>query len=103
MHDDAKAFYHWAHNYVPNEADRKNFAYDSKRAVSVFRRTAFAGFDLVIQTLASDGLLSSSPRQPPPPSNPCVFVSCEDAMTYAIHASKNGQSASLSHQSCCCR
>ena len=21
--------YHWAHNYVPHETDRKNFAYDS--------------------------------------------------------------------------
>jgi hypothetical protein len=35
VHDDADAFYHWAHNYVPNETDRKNFAYDSKRAVQI--------------------------------------------------------------------
>jgi hypothetical protein len=27
-----------------------------------------------------------------PFENPCMFVSCEGAMTYAIHASKNGQS-----------
>src|SRR6478736_9446938 len=26
------------------------------------------------------------------PSNQCMFVSCEDAMTYAIHASRNGHS-----------
>ena len=35
VQDDADAFYHWAHNYVPNETDRKNFAYDSKRAVQI--------------------------------------------------------------------
>ena len=35
VQDDADAFYHWAHNYVPNETDRKNFAYDSKRAVQL--------------------------------------------------------------------
>jgi hypothetical protein len=29
VQDDADAFYHWAHNYVPHETDRKNFAYDS--------------------------------------------------------------------------
>ena len=28
----------------------------------------------------------------PPSSNSCMFVSRGDAMTYAIHASKNGQS-----------
>lgn len=29
VQDDADAFYHRAHNYVPHETDRKNFAYDS--------------------------------------------------------------------------
>jgi hypothetical protein len=29
VQDDADAIYHWAHNYVPHETDRKNFAYDS--------------------------------------------------------------------------
>jgi hypothetical protein len=40
VQDDADAFYHWAHNYVPNETDRKNFAYDSKRAVQIVERHA---------------------------------------------------------------
>jgi len=35
VQDDADAFYHWAHNYVPNETDHKNFANDSKRAVQI--------------------------------------------------------------------
>jgi hypothetical protein len=35
VQDDAHAFHHWAHNYVPNETDRNNFAYDSKRAVQI--------------------------------------------------------------------
>ena len=35
VQDDADAFYHWAHNYLPSETDRKNFAYDSKRAVQI--------------------------------------------------------------------
>jgi hypothetical protein len=35
VQDDADAFYHWAHNYVPNETDHKNFAYDSERAVHI--------------------------------------------------------------------
>jgi hypothetical protein len=35
VQDDADAIYHWAHNYVPHEIDRKNFAYDSKRAVQI--------------------------------------------------------------------
>ena len=35
VQDDADAVYHWAHNYVPSETDRKNFAYDSKRAVQI--------------------------------------------------------------------
>jgi hypothetical protein len=35
VQDDADAFYHWAHNYVPNETDHKNFAYDSERAVQI--------------------------------------------------------------------
>jgi hypothetical protein len=35
VQDDADAVYHWAHNYVPSETDRKNLAYDSKRAVQL--------------------------------------------------------------------